>query len=87
MSRGLEFGVKSGFVLQVWPDPRPTGLDLYAFREKMGMTQYQAAEWFTKNRTTIWRWEKAGHRFLIPDPAMAREIDSFLRLKTKRSAG
>lgn len=83
MRRGLEFGVKSGFFLEPWPDPKPTGQDLYAFREKMGMTQHQASEWFGKGLRTIIRWEQLGHRFVIPDAAMAREIDNFLRQKIR----
>lgn len=84
--KGLEIDTKSGIILVKWPDPRPTGLDLYAFREKVGITQHQAAEYFNCSRTTIGKYEKLGHTFLIPNAPMAREIDSLLRLKIKHPA-
>lgn len=71
MRKVWDDGLPKRFYAPLWPDPRPTGTDLYQARIKLGATQFQLAEFLGISDKTFRNWEKGGK---IPNPCVARQV-------------
>lgn len=82
MRKVWDDGVPKRFYAPLWPDPRPTGTDLFQARIKLGATQFQFAEWLGISDSQYRLWEKADST-PIPHPCIARTVDYIVRIPQK----